>query len=219
MSWRWTSNTALTAVLCEWMLVAAFASESKDDLFKPNYADVMLTPYGGTNVAPRLVASRSRFPLRVIVINDGAFSARYFDAVKQACSAWTEATKNVSQGGVTLTCENGLDPLGADVVIRFGTLSQTNGYEGLTQEFGQWALIRLAVFDASGVPVSLAKLKRVAMHEFGHALGIWGHSPNPKDIMSLDEHASSITDADVNTLLLAYSQDGSKVSPCATKRR
>ncbi|MFM7577555.1 MAG: matrixin family metalloprotease, partial [Microcystaceae cyanobacterium] len=47
-----------------------------------------------------------------------------------------------------------------------------------------------------------------ARHEFGHALGIWGHSPNPQDVLyvSATKETPPISTRDVNTLMKIYQQ-------------
>lgn len=47
-----------------------------------------------------------------------------------------------------------------------------------------------------------------ARHEFGHALGIWGHSPNPQDVLyvSATKETPPISIRDVNTLMKIYQQ-------------
>jgi predicted Zn-dependent protease len=207
MNAGWTSKISRTGLL-GLLLTIAGTLVAADDTFEPNYANHMLTPYQGSGIAPKLVAFRHHFPLKVVVLEDGVFfNERYFERVKEACLAWTNATKNVRQGGVTLTCIAAEDPTGADVVFKFGTTQESFGFEGFTSEFGTWALIRLSARDTTNQPVSEARLRRVAMHEFGHALGIWGHSPNPKDIMSLDDRTTEVSTADVNTLLIAYANE------------
>ena len=45
-------------------------------------------------------------------------------------------------------------------------------------------------------------------HELGHALGVWGHSENPKDIMYFahTRDIPPVSDRDVNTLKMIYQQ-------------
>jgi len=185
------------------MLMASTVAQA-DDGFKPNYADRLTTPVEGSHIAPRLWPSRPRFPLRVVVLNSFYFNNPYFSAIKEGCNAWVGAMKGAKDVGLGLTCEDSDDVCTADVVFLLGTREQCGGFSGFTKEYGPCALIRLSVFDSNHRLVSPKALKRVAMHEFGHALGIWGHSPNPKDIMSLDEDAFDISLADINTLRLAY---------------
>jgi predicted Zn-dependent protease len=51
-------------------------------------------------------------------------------------------------------------------------------------------------------------LQAAARHEFGHALGIWGHSPNPNDALYFSQvrNPPPISARDVNTLKRVYQQ-------------
>ncbi|MEN9204114.1 MAG: hypothetical protein Q6K80_08175 [Thermostichus sp. DG_1_6_bins_120] len=64
---------------------------------------------------------------------------------------------------------------------------------------------------------SLAEVTAVARHEIGHGLGLWGHSPNVRDLMYGGHHAAAtgnrrvlrvpgITNRDLNTLKRVYEQ-------------
>jgi predicted Zn-dependent protease len=53
-----------------------------------------------------------------------------------------------------------------------------------------------------------AYIASAARHEFGHALGIWGHSPQPEDVMYYSQVQSppNISPRDINTLKKIYQQ-------------
>lgn len=57
----------------------------------------------------------------------------------------------------------------------------------------------------------IKKLKIIGAREVGHALGLWGFSPNPKDLLSETEVTKLIlSDRDKNTLKKLYSLDAGK---------
>jgi predicted Zn-dependent protease len=51
-------------------------------------------------------------------------------------------------------------------------------------------------------------LLAAARHELGHGLGIWGHSPDPTDVMYFSQvrQPPEISDRDINTLKRIYGQ-------------
>jgi tetratricopeptide (TPR) repeat protein len=50
----------------------------------------------------------------------------------------------------------------------------------------------------------LVQVKRLTLHEIGHAIGIWGHSPSPGDIMFSRPFVSALSERDINTLNKLY---------------
>jgi predicted Zn-dependent protease len=65
---------------------------------------------------------------------------------------------------------------------------------------------RMIVAIDSGL--SEQSIETAARHELGHALGIWGHSPNQNDVMyfSRVRNAVKISARDINTLKKVYQQ-------------
>lgn len=55
-------------------------------------------------------------------------------------------------------------------------------------------------------PARLAQIRRLVLHELGHAIGIWGHSNNPNDIMYTHPIASGLSERDVRTARRLYDQ-------------
>lgn len=51
-----------------------------------------------------------------------------------------------------------------------------------------------------------AQVKRLALHEIGHAIGIWGHSPDPGDIMYLRPIVSQLSQRDIRTIQRLYNE-------------
>ncbi|MDE0015962.1 MAG: tetratricopeptide repeat protein [Candidatus Poribacteria bacterium] len=52
--------------------------------------------------------------------------------------------------------------------------------------------------------LSEAEMRTVCLHEFGHAIGLWGHSPDTDDVCHATATAQHPTLRDVNTLLKIY---------------
>ena len=52
--------------------------------------------------------------------------------------------------------------------------------------------------------LSEEEMKTVCLHELGHAIGLWGHSPNTDDVCHATATAQYPTPRDVNTLLKVY---------------
>ena len=58
--------------------------------------------------------------------------------------------------------------------------------------------------DGTTGELSQAEMRTVCLHEFGHAIGLWGHSPNTDDVCHTMATAQHPTPRDVNTLLKVY---------------
>jgi hypothetical protein len=65
-------------------------------------------------------------------------------------------------------------------------------------------VIMLRTTDTNGVAMPFQKMRAAAAHEFGHALGIDGHSRNPIDLMSLYYGNGTISANDASTIRYLY---------------
>jgi hypothetical protein len=68
----------------------------------------------------------------------------------------------------------------------------------------QPVVIVLRTTDNQGQSMPLGKMKAAASHEFGHALGIEGHSTNNQDLMSIYYGRGTISQNDADTLRYLY---------------
>ena len=64
----------------------------------------------------------------------------------------------------------------------------------------------ILVLEGGGTTGQLSQedMRTVCLHEFGHAIGLWGHSPDPLDVCHATATAQHPTARDINTLLKLY---------------
>lgn len=65
-------------------------------------------------------------------------------------------------------------------------------------------VILLRTTESGGMAMPVMKMRASAAHEFGHALGIESHSPNPNDLMSIYYGHGSISPGDAATIQYLY---------------
>ena len=66
--------------------------------------------------------------------------------------------------------------------------------------------IKINTKITEGMPddVAKSKIRQIAMHQIGHAIGIFGHSPDPEDIMYQNFTAVQLSERDINTIKEIY---------------
>ena len=155
-----------------------------------------------------------RLPVRVFVATHDPDEEQEGRDALAGFDEWVHATGGV----VRYLIVNAPDK--ADITVRFTPATSVpgaNGAVGLTDIRYVGTTLRHADMRLATGDTRPEELRSVAAHEFGHALGIQGHSDDPADLMfpaapryySADnEHLPSpvrpVTQRDLNTLKLCY---------------
>lgn len=163
---RWLWSSGLVAIL----IIGAGASREaqqqicSEDSFKPNYI-------------PRLDAliRWREFPLRVYFVRDEHYTPKRQQLAVEGFQQWVNATDKKIQFVLVE------DEREAQILVRFDPTSKAGRtdctYYPERREIVQ-AEVVIGVQGDSPIDI-----QSVSVHEFGHALGIVGHSDNPKDVM------------------------------------
>ena len=153
-------------------------------------------------------------PVRVFVATHDAEEEQNGRDTLAGFDAWVHATGSVIRYRVVNS------PGEADITVRFvpsATVPGGGGAVGMTDVFYFGATLRHAEMRLATGDTLPDELRSVAAHEFGHALGLRGHSNVPADLMfpaapryysAENAHLPSpmrpITPRDLNTLKLCY---------------
>lgn len=135
-----------------------------------------------------------------------ALQTTYLPAIRYAMRQW----EAVSDGKIRFQeLQTGK---GADIWVRWGYGSavktdMTYGKAELTRphtgDFSVEIVLSLPKPAVSG-KLSREEARTVCLHEFGHAIGLWGHSPDSLDVSFWASIAQRPTDRDRATLLRVY---------------
>ncbi len=153
----------------------------------------------------------AKMPLKVFIASGSGvkgWNTSKNQAVYNAMRTWKAASGN------KLRFQQVHDVNHADIVVRWQSVFKHNklGVSPL-RTVGETILqsdVHLATYAAgSAKPLSTKELNWTALHEFGHALGIRGHSPYTDDAMFFSTNysqAAGLTARDRNTIKLLYRQ-------------
>lgn len=163
------------------------------------------------------------FPLRVAFTNSMSSDREKLDEIVQrGFNQWVRATQGEVKYVVVST------PSRADVTVTYevvparpftgGKLGTTGFNYNKTRRQLFHADMRLSVWEGM-TRRDLERFENTAAHEFGHALGINGHSPNPDDLMYFTSSQSDgVTARDLNTLRQAYGNFAHRTTAQTSKK-
>jgi predicted Zn-dependent protease len=177
--------------------------------FTPNYSNLMpLYRWASLPVKVRFLNSG------VVTLNDGT-QADLQQVAMDGFGEWATATNN------TVFVEITTDPAQANITVHFGGLPgvpTANSVLGLEQSTLysdntiKSADILLNTWP-SMTSANVNSFRETSTHEFGHALGINGHSDSPQDVMYAAHSivlAKPLSIRDIDTLRTAYCNDFSR---------
>lgn len=181
--------------------------------YTPNYVETMLVSDPNK---PRLLWW-AKFPVRVLWVRSGLWTPEHEANVKVGFQRWVTKTDQMLPSSPGADFVDALSDADSDwdLKVEFVTQASLGGVRlGLTtvtyfvdsREIVT-ATMQIAVTDAQGNPFTDFAFQAVGGHEFGHALGIQGHSPYSDDQMFATYNGSNqttVTDQDANTLFTAY---------------
>jgi len=158
------------------------------DTFTPNYVPLL----------ERLLYWE-RFPVTVYFERDANYSDYYRTLALQGFDQWVEAT------GYVVRYRQVDSPDGAQIRVYFKPDTR-NGLTTYTYypSSGRLLSAKMEIGVRGNNPIDI---RSVAAHEFGHAIGIGGHSQNPDDMMYpsfVSNVPLQITPNDLNTAKTAY---------------
>ena len=133
--------------------------------------------------------------------------ASYLPALRYAMRQWEAASEGKIQFQELRTSKD------ADIWVRWGygeaaNMDMTYGKAELTRHrTGDFSVEIILSLPKPSVSEKLSReeARTVCLHEFGHALGLWGHSPDPLDVSFWASIAQRPTARDRATLLKVYS--------------
>ncbi len=140
-----------------------------------------------------------RFPVNVYFERDENYTPALESIALEGFNQWMEATGNRVEYQLVRRRED------AQIIVKFDPTTR-NGLTTYTFYPSNGRLVRAEVSIGTQSP-RMVDIRSVSAHEFGHAIGIGGHSPFPEDMMFATFVSGVpliVSERDLNTVRVAY---------------
>lgn len=173
---------------------------TKDSVSESDYFDYVTIFSSGR------IARFTEMPIRVY-ISPMLRTDAYLNAIRYGMCQWESASGRIIQFEETEVSDD------ADIRVSWGRaglwpIAEVTGAKAeLTRRGGDGIRVEIILVPHEpqlGEVNDPGRLRAICLHEFGHAIGLWGHSPDSRDAefhTSTKEHPSP---QDINTLLRVY---------------
>lgn len=179
-------SAALLASGCGGGASSAPSTSCPTDVFVPNYADRL-----------QHLLTWQAFPVTVAFVHDAHYTPQLQSIAVAGFDQWVQAM------GGAITYRVVPDLQLSSIQVRFDDTAQS----GATTLTFNGSVMANAAMNIGIHGLAPGDIQCVAAHEFGHALGIDGHSDNPADLMyptHVQGTPCQVSQRDVNTLKTGY---------------
>ncbi|MDE0505785.1 MAG: tetratricopeptide repeat protein, partial [Candidatus Poribacteria bacterium] len=152
------------------------------------------------------VARFTKMPIRVYV-SPMLRTDAYLNAIRYGMRQWESAS-----GGIIQFVETQVNRE-ADIRVSWGRaglwpIAEVTGAKAqLTRLDGDRIRVEIVLVPHEPQPDEVndpGRLRAICLHEFGHAIGLWGHSPDSRDAEFHTSTEETPSPQDINTLLRVY---------------
>ncbi|CEK18879.1 Matrixin [Chthonomonas calidirosea] len=169
-----------------------------DSTYLPNFA----TADDPATGLPNHLYHWTHFPLNVYIVSSNLATPDRITQATDGFSWWSQALGVIGKFNLVNSSTQ------ANIIVQFENMGLTN-YGAITNYTvnGNGEMQNATITFNMTYLTSVPNIAPVAAHEFGHALGLAGHSPNDTDVMSVSANVYNLTglsQADINTMKTAY---------------